>query len=196
MMQIKPWFSNFMAHSYLKEINNKKLEKYCLELKRTTRGRTFSNYLGWQSYDLSLETPALAPLLQAIRKEIPFFENLLSLKKGYNLKFINMWANINNHTHMNRPHDHPRMVLSGVYYVTAPPRSEELRFMNPHPANFDMINKIVDTWNVYNSGEVFFKPEPSKLVIFPGHLIHYVLPNQSKKNRISLSFNISVKEFI
>ena len=78
MMEIKPWFSNFMAHSYLKEINNKKLEKYCLELKRTTKGRSISNYLGWQSYDLSLETPALAPLLQAIRKEIPFFENLLS----------------------------------------------------------------------------------------------------------------------
>ena len=196
MMHIKSWFSNFLAHSYLKEINNKKLEKYCLELKRTNKGRTLSNYGGWQSDDLSLETPALASLIKTIREEIPFFENLFSLKKEYALKLINIWANINNHTHMNRPHDHPRMILSGVYYITAPPKSGELRFMIPNPADFDTINKIVDTWNVYNSGEVFFKPEPSKLIIFPGHLLHYVLPNQTKKSRISLSFNISVKEFI
>jgi len=196
MMEIKSWFSNFIGHSYLKEINNKKLEKYCLQLKRTNKGRIISNYGGWQSHYLNLEIPIIDSLVKTIEKEIPFFANLLSLKKNYNLKIIDIWANINNQSDMNRPHVHPKMVLSGVYYVTASPHCGDLHLMNPNFMDFAALDKIVADWNIYTAPEVIFKTEVSKLIIFPSHLMHYVVPNQTKKNRISLSFNIAIKELI
>ena len=64
MMTLNSWFSNFIAHSYLKEINNKKLEKYCLQLKRTNKGRIISNYGGWQSKDLNLKVPIIDSLVK------------------------------------------------------------------------------------------------------------------------------------
>jgi len=196
MMTLKPWFSNFIAHSYLKEINNKKLEKYCLQLKRTNKGRIVSNYGGWQSNDLNLKVPIINSLVKTIEKEVPFFATLLSLKKKHALELINLWININNQSDMNQPHTHPRMILSGVYYVTAPPDCGDIRFMNPNPIHFHSTKKIVTEWNIYTAREAFFKSEVSKLLIFPAHLMHYVLPNQTKKDRISLSFNIAIKEFI
>jgi len=196
MMEIKSWFSNFIGHSYLKEINNKKLEKYCLQLKRTNKGRIISNQGGWQSHNLNLEIPIIDSLVKTIEKEIPFFANLLSLKKDYNLKLLEIWANINNQSDMNRPHVHPTMILSGVYYVKAPPNCGDIHFMNPNSIDFPKLNTITADWNIYTAPEVIFKPEVSKLIIFPSHLMHYVVPNQTTKNRISFSFNIAIKELI
>jgi len=193
MMEVKPWFSNFIAHSYLKEIDNEKLKKYCLQLKRTNKGRIISNHGGWQSKDLNLKVPIIDSLVKTIEKEIPFFVNLLSIKKDYNLKLINLWASINKQSDMNRPHVHPKTILAGVYYVTAPPDCGDIWFMNPNPIHFHSVEKIVTEWNIYTASEVFFKSEVSKLLIFPAHLMHYVLPNQTKKDRISLSFNIAIK---
>jgi len=196
MMEIKCWFSNFIAHSYLKEINNKKLEKYCLQLKRTDKGRIVSNRGGWQSNNLSFKIPVIDSLIKTIEKEVPFFATLLALKKNYNLKLIDLWANINNQSDMNHPHVHPRMVLSGVYYVTAPLNGGDICFMNPNPIHYHTTDKLASEWNIFTAAEVFFKTEVSKLIIFPSHLMHYVLPNRTKKDRISLSFNIAIEELI
>ena len=195
MMEVKHWFSNFIAHSYVKEINNKKLAKYCLQLKSSNEGRIVSNYGGWQSKDLDFEIPVINSLVHTIEKEIPFFTNLLSLKKKYHLRLINIWANINNQSDMNHPHVHPRMVLSGVYYVIAPPGCGDIRFMSPNFTHFHATTQITSEWNIYTAAEVSFKSEVSKLIIFPAHLMHYVLPNRTKKDRISLSFNIGIEGY-
>ena len=97
---------------------------------------------------------------------------------------------------MNHPHVHPRMVLSGVYYVTAPLNGGDICFMNPNPIHYHTTDKLASEWNIFTAAEVFFKTEVSKLIIFPSHLMHYVLPNRTKKDRISLSFNIAIEELI
>jgi len=43
----------------------------------------------------------------------------------------NMWANINPPGGMNRAHQHPNSLWSGVYYVKAPQNSGQLKIEDP-----------------------------------------------------------------
>ncbi len=42
--------------------------------------------------------------------------------------------------------------------------------------------------------EYHFKPLKHQLIIFPSHLLHMVTPHFDDRPRISVSFNISIKE--
>ena len=48
--------------------------------------------------------------------------------------------------------------------------------------------------NVYQS--YAFCPLEGRIFVFPAHLAHQVEPNQSNEDRISISFNIYLKETI
>ena len=44
------------------------------------------------------------------------------------------------------------------------------------------------------SSRYVITPEDNLLVLFPSNLYHHVEPNQSNEDRISLSFNVKVRE--
>ena len=48
-------------------------------------------------------------------------------------------------------------------------------------------------WNAFNSAEYFIEPTPGDLIIFPSTINHWVEPNPSKNDRISLAFNWSIE---
>ena len=97
-------------------------------------------------------------------------QNELSLP----LRLDNFWININKKTHFNVPHSHPCCIFSGVFYVKTPYNS----------GNFAFYRNI----HVYKSTELI-KPEENMLILFPAYFDHYVEPNNSNQDRISISFN-------
>ena len=193
-MKIDYIFANFLGEGILENINNSSLKTFILDLKKKDKGRNLSNYGGWQSNDLSLQENVLKDLLIEIEKNLVLFEQTLRLRKEFKLKVDTLWANVNGAGAINISHVHPGSILSGVYYVTLPKNSGNLGLMNPNILNFFFdapggVETFTEGPTLFTTGHIFRKSKPGGLLIFPSHLSHHVLPNLSKQQRISLSFN-------
>ncbi len=73
-------FNNFIAVEKNLVIDNKQLEKYCLELKEKNNGRKVSNYGGWQSNDLSFDDKDMKPLLDVVVEKMNSLKEYLGFK--------------------------------------------------------------------------------------------------------------------
>ena len=82
---------------------------------------------------------------------------------------------------------------SGVYYISQPHTnhkySGKLEFLDPRS---DLPN-----WRIIG-GPAFrpkrrFRPQEGEIVIFPSYLTHWVYPNDTDENRLSLAFNATFK---
>jgi uncharacterized protein (TIGR02466 family) len=195
-MKYESWFASPIGIDFVKEIDNTSLKNYCLDLKNKESGRVISNAGGWQSGDLDLNDQTLQELLSAIWSRLVQMKKDLGIKDSVKLTVTNMWVNVNSKGNFNRPHAHPNSFISGVYYVNADPTtSGNIVFTNPiltHAYHWDKtwfeegVNETISSSNCY------FKPESTKLVLFPGWLWHYVEPSNSDTERISISFNTGV----
>jgi len=151
---------------------------YILNLQETQNSEIKSNRGGFQSKD-NLHTHGI---FQEFNKTI--LMACQSILPDRPLYIQSMWANINEYGDLNMPHTHEG-VFSGVYYCKTPENCGHLRFIDPavrahsHP----LRNRSFDC-----------KPEPLALIVFPSWLEHYVEPSQSEELRVSISFNIGIKE--
>ena len=162
----------------------KKIKQDILKLKSKDKGRTVSNYGGWQSkafYDVDKNLKSLFNKINVIVESI---EKKLCL--SYKIKLGNYWHNVNGFGSFNRPHDHPKSVISGVYYISVPKNSGKIVFRQN---NLNFLSGEVLEYNLYNSTTWHVPPQENLCVLFPSHLLHYVEPNLNKKERISISFN-------
>ena len=176
-------FSSYLLIDNFK-FDTKKYKKEILNTKIKNKGRILSNYNGWQSNDFKTVPKKFISLFNKISKNVKEVEKNLSLSKK--LILHNLWYNVNTLGSFNRPHNHPRSVVSGVYYVSTPKNSGSIIFLNK---DIDSFFKYVENYNEYNSSLWQIKPEENKCVLFPSYLEHYVEPNLNKKERISISFN-------
>lgn len=186
-MQIQPIFASFIAEELLSiEIDN--IVKYCRDLQRKDIGCTVSNRGGWQSTPITKVNVANKKLLNIISNRVKALHNHFSLE---NIFFDSYWVNINKRGDYNAPHDHAKSFYSAVFYAAAPMNSGNLIFMHPIPffANYMQAKK----YNYFTSNEWVVTPKTGLLIIFPSYLSHYVEPNTSPKDRISLAFNFNLK---
>lgn len=112
---------------------------------------------------------------------------------------LSYWYNINNKWTFNREHIHNGAFLSGVYYLKIPKNSGRIVFVrssNEYDRMFhiqkELANKNIGVDNPEINTEHWFVPEPGLLLLFPGHVSHYVEQNQTEDTddeRISISFN-------
>jgi uncharacterized protein (TIGR02466 family) len=177
-------FSSFI-HTDFFSLDIKKIKKEIFNIRSKDKGRTRSNYNGWQSQDFSIADKNFQSLFDNIYRSVKKIEKNLSISKELRLR--NLWCNINGLGSFNRPHSHPGGVVSGVYYVSIPKNSGSIVFLNRNLDSF--YNKNVKNYNEYNSSTWIIKPEENQCVLFPSYLEHYVEPNLNKKERISISFN-------
>ena len=116
-----------------------------------------------------------------------------------NMDKVGYWYNVNYKYSSNREHTHPRSFLSGVYYIKVPENSGNITFLRSNTEHDKMEfihNKISEEGlqidnNRINS-EYWYTPIEGMLILFPGHLTHYVRQNLTTEiddRRISLSFN-------
>ena len=177
------------------------IKEECYKRKQLDTGRSSqnkhptSNIGGWQSNSLFKDTNSFfGPLLHAIEEHcLDYIHEIVSIQNCY---LNNAWININSKGNSNFPHDHPGSVVSGVYYVRLPENSGKLVFENPS-------GKLISTywnmrggpneWNRANSEVWSLDSSEDTLLIFPSWLDHYVEPNESDEDRISISFNVCAR---
>ena len=117
----------------------------------------------------------------------PYFSPLIKLLNEYNYKFTgnpnskinSMWINISKYGNYNSVHVHtesPNSSIfqqSGVLYLKTPLNSGGIEFHNP--------GYISDVFGI--------TPQEKMILIFPQFVPHFVTPNLSKEDRISIAFN-------
>jgi uncharacterized protein (TIGR02466 family) len=196
-MIYESWFANPIGVDFVKEIDNTALREFCLSLKNKEAGRTISNAGGWQSKNLDFNTPELQELLQAIWVRLLQMKDSIGIKDSVPMSITDIWVNINGKGNFNRPHAHPQSVISGVYYVDADPAiSGDIVFQNPivtHGYHWDKNWFKEGVNETISSSSCYYKPETTKIILFPGWLWHYVEPSNSDKTRISIAFNTGVE---
>jgi uncharacterized protein (TIGR02466 family) len=99
------------------------------------------------------------------------------------------WINVNPRGGYNAPHDHLGAFWSGVYYVRMPEETEgqggSIEFLAPHkplPGN-GIINDAI------TAQKIVVRPDPGTVLLFPASLVHWVHPNGSDEDRITIAFN-------
>jgi len=176
---------NSYLDKQLFSLDTKKIKNKILNLKSKDKGRTVSNYSGWQSKSIEKIDKNFESLFNKISISVKKIEKHLLLSKE--LKLINLWYNVNGLGSFNRPHSHPGCVISGVYYVSIPKNSGSIVFLNKDLDTFYQDN--IKNYNEYNSSTWTIEPKENQCILFPSYLIHYVEPNLNKEERISISFN-------
>ena len=151
---------------------------YILNLQEKQYSEVKSNRGGFQSKD-DLHTHGIfqefnSSILSACQSILP----------DESIYMQSMWANINEHGDFNMPHTHEG-ALSGVFYCKTPENCGHLVFLDPAVRNNSRVVK---------NKNFVVKPEPLALIVFPSWLEHYVEPSQSEELRVSISFNIGIKE--
>ena len=187
--------------TYLDTTSNPPILDAIKTMASKTPGVQKSNSGGWQSQ------PIYAPAYDNWNTA-QLFENVIvpaakKIRDAWELPCdmdkIAYWYNINPKFTYNREHTHHNSFLSGAYYLKVPSDSGNIVFsrasieaerMHFISHRLQELGKDVHNsrlWNHYS-----FVPKEGMLLLFPGHLAHYVETNLTKDEddmRVSLSFN-------
>ena len=171
---------------------NQELERDIIAWSKQDKGITRTNVQGWHSHTTMQNLPEykkLVDMLYACQKTIYDQEHLDSEPV-----LGNMWANINPPGGMNRAHQHPNSLWSGVYYIKAHKNSGHLKIDDPRSSAAMVRPNQKDGQKpprLYR--ETHYEPVAGRCIMFPSWLMHCVDPNNSNDIRISVSFNFLQK---
>ena len=101
-----------------------------------------------------------------------------------------LWGIINPPGSRNNVHTHPNSYLSGVYYLKVPPKCGNLVFLEPKPQAEVLSPPKITDHSIHLAHSVQWEPKENSLIFFPSWLQHEVKINNSKEDRVILSFNI------
>ena len=165
---------------------------YAYDLKnKEPKGVLFSNCGGWQSscFLVNNENDILQSFLMDCLGEFP------PIKKSVDL-IVSAWLNINPPNSYNSMHSHPDCNLAGVLWIKTPKNCGNIVFQSPF--DFQTYKEVESYTEEFKSQNKYFHkynfiPIEGRIMVFPSHLEHQVKPNESKEDRISVSFNIRLK---
>ena len=185
-------FSSFIYTDQL-DIDNTSLEKACYSYEANNATVFASNEGGWQSSSMSYK-PEFTKLFDAIQVRCNQLHSELGFKEEQSPQVGNFWININRENNSNNPHSHPGSFFAAVYYVKAEAGAGSIALMHPVDGFQYTVPYGISTHTTSsNQHSWFVEPAPGKLIIFPSWLCHYVQPNKSGSDRISIAFNVGLK---
>jgi uncharacterized protein (TIGR02466 family) len=157
-------------------------------------GRIWSkeNYSkGYTSYasanNLHLSSSTFGILEKLINPHVRLFAKSLGFNLGgRKLAMSTCWINFMRPGCQHSLHLHPLSIISGTYYVQTPTGASAIRFEDPR------LDRFMASPPRKNYLEEV-KAQSGKLVLFESWLRHDVSANQSKKPRVSISFNYEWK---
>ena len=171
---------------------NQELERDIVAWSKQDKGVVRTNVQGWHSTTDMHQKPQfkkLVSMLYACQKTIYDQEHLDSEPV-----LGNMWANINPPGGMNRAHQHPNSLWSGVYYIKAPKNCGYLKIDDPRSvACMSRPRQKEGKVPERLLRETHYEPIAGRCIMFPSWLMHCVDPNNSNDIRISVSFNFLQK---
>ena len=171
---------------------NQELERDIIAWSKQDKGIVRTNVQGWHSTTNMHELPQFKKLVEMLYE----CQRTVYQQEHYESEpFLgNMWANINPPGGMNRAHQHPNSLWSGVYYIKTPKNCGHLKIDDPR-ASASMCRPRQKEGKkpsrLYR--ETHYEPIAGRCIMFPSWLIHCVDPNQSNDIRISVSFNFLQK---
>jgi uncharacterized protein (TIGR02466 family) len=176
------WPTVLMQSSFVDGVEAMKKEIYRLtQIQGSVRK---SNYGGWQS-DVHLHENAI---FEPLRDHVSGVCARVFKVKG--ARFHQMWACINKKHDQNLIHSHTNNYnLSGVYYLNVPRDSGEIVFRDPRPGANQAPNRLFKD----DGDSEYLMPTEGLIILFPSYLEHFVLPNRSDNDRISMSFNLTLE---
>ena len=163
---------------------------YAYNLKEREQSKISSNVGGWQSPNFDVKNhddPLHYFLLNSLA--------ICPVIKNNNMNII-AWININEPDAYNIKHDHPESDLAGVLWIKAHKDSGNIVFDNPNAfqSHTEINSYITEFRNKYYCNHAYsFPPVKGKMLVFPSHILHRVDQNKSNEDRISVSFNIRLK---
>lgn len=181
-----------------KEELNRHLREEILELRERNPGITRSNVGAWHS-ELSFfksSSPSLAELREELRKAVREYWAMDQQRTAQTDEMIvrmTGWAMVYKRGDYAAPHVHPNSNFSGVYYVDAgdavPAQNKSglLSCVDPRVGAAGL-----ETGGFRQTASLDIKPETGLLVMFPAWLLHHVHPYVGERERIAISFNVSV----
>ena len=176
-----------------KDLQNELIESAYSEKKKDPKGAKKSNLGGWQSNDIRSSSNNIITE-ELFKSIINYFHNNEILIKDSRLKFNNIWININGEGDSNIKHKHPGADLSGVFWIKSS-NSGMLYFESPY-SFIDYKSLLTLNPKIKHELAVWelmkYPPTEGKICIFPAFLDHWVGKNESKEDRISVSFNIEL----
>ncbi|MCM8557134.1 TIGR02466 family protein [Sphingomicrobium sediminis] len=179
---------------------NAELMKEIAARREKEQGIIRSNREGWHSgLDFfQRKEPAHRELAQAIMKAVAALTRRMGGKATdyENLRLeCDGWVNVNPEGGYNTPHDHPGSFWSGAYYVSVPDKSAD---KNPNSGAIEFIDHrsapagqgLVKAPSL--AGIQTFHPNAGTLLVFPSGAKHWVHPNTSEEDRVTIAFNARV----
>jgi len=148
-------------------------------LRAADAGVQKSNLLGWQSEDeLHLEEPfdEVSELVQAFVAS----QVAAAYPRVERFEMMSMWGNINPRGAANLHHTHEH-TLSGVFYLEVPEDSGRLTLVDPRIRNLGLAGE---------ERNFSVAAQPGGVLLFPAWLEHFVGPNLSDHERLSVAFNL------
>jgi uncharacterized protein (TIGR02466 family) len=196
-MVIDEAFQILLLSNVLSDCNFNDITKTIKNYQKKNQGVNVSNIGGWQSQaDTKLVDKNLKNIFVEINKGVDLLIKKLNIKENLYLK--NYWFNVNNFGSSNSVHHHLHVkslnIISGVFYVNCPKDSGEIIFLNPNKMTSTIFDdSVVSKYDNFNSSQWNFKPKNGLFILFPSYLEHFVQPNLSNEDRISIAFNYGLK---
>ena len=172
---------------------NIQLQNYIYEeQKKNPEGTRKSNVNGWHSSEFNLKEEKLKNFIAEISENIGSAISDMGWDLESQLvKITSMWAIINKKGAFNERHHHGNSALSAAYYVKAEKNSGDIVFFDPRQANL-FHHPTSKKSNNLNAQVQSVEPKPGTLILFPSFLEHKVNESLSSKERIVISFNVSL----
>ena len=153
------------------------------------------HYPGYTSYasldDLPRRDPVIGDLAKLLAKHAASFANDCAFDLGRKPKLDSLWVNLLKGGGHHSAHIHPHSIISGTFYVEAPPGSGQIRFEDPRlPMMMAAPQRLPDAPEPLRSF-VTIDPTPGMLLLWESFVRHEVLPGKAKAERLSISFNFA-----
>lgn len=140
---------------------------------------------------LLLNHPGLAEFSQIINTQIRAYAQALNYDiERYPPKVSECWVNIYGNQHSQEIHLHKNSLISGIYYVKAPPGSGATLFYSPQAD--EMISAPIKEGNNLNATVTGFPPVEGRMLLFRSSVRHSVLPGTMEGERVTLAFNATL----
>lgn len=177
---------------------NSELLLEAARLRSETEGVVKSNRGGWHSAGnlFENETPCIQRLKSKAEKAVLAATKTIGAKADIDALGLKMfaWMNANPPGGFNAPHTHPGAHWSGVYYVAQPDvesgTSGKIEFLDPRT---DLPNWRLLQASAFNAKKSI-RPVPGELILFPSYLVHWVYPNETTEERVTIAFNATFRK--
>ncbi|MBK6656870.1 MAG: 2OG-Fe(II) oxygenase family protein [Proteobacteria bacterium] len=161
-------------------------------LESTGQGVQRTNFGGWQSDDdlyKHREFNRLTQRIMALANQVaPQFSAKASFDDGI------LWANVNRRGDFNAMHTHPDAILSGCIYLKVDSADQgAIQFLDAREgsptSHWRCYTRLNDSTPLTEQA-VTVTPREGDILFFPGWLRHWVTPNLTDQERVSVAFNI------